>query len=69
MKCRVCRGPAVIDIRADGVATPAPDRAPTPAEGATWRWLHFDRETEHLAGWFAAHLPPLAVPPCNGVVP
>ena len=68
------------DIAADGVSRPAPDTSPTPADGALWRWLHFDRETEHLAGWFASHLPPLAgqtllalktrprIEPCEGAL-
>ena len=68
------------DVTADGKSSRASDANPEPAAGASWRWLHFDRETEHLAGWFAAHLPPLAgqtllalktrprIEPCEGAL-
>ncbi len=48
------------DIFADGRSSPAPDCNPTPAEDATYRWIHFDLATENLTKWFIANLPPMA---------
>ena len=46
------------DIWPDGRAAAVPDDAPTPTEGAAWRWLHF--EVADLAQWSEVHLPAFA---------
>lgn len=48
----------VLDIHADGTASPAPDTAP---EGpGVYRWFHFDLADPILGPWAEAHLPELA---------
>ena len=48
------------DIWADGTARPAGDLRARPAEGAAYRWLHFDLSELALPGWSARNLPGLA---------
>lgn len=50
----------VFDLFKNGEAIKTTDTAPTPAEGAAFRWLHFDLNTPGLADWCRQHLPPLA---------
>lgn len=45
------------DIFADGSSRPAPDDAPTPIDGATYRWIHIDLSDGALSRWCAKHLP------------
>ncbi len=51
---------AAFDVYPDGTALVPEDAAPHPAQGAIFRWLHFDLGTEALADWTRANLPPLA---------
>lgn len=47
---------AAFDIFEDGRSQTAPDTAPTPCEGARWRWLHLDLADPDLPQWAARHL-------------
>ena len=51
---------SAFDIWADGTARAATDLAIRPAEGAAYRWLHFDLSDLALPGWSTRNLPGLA---------
>ena len=51
---------SAFDIWADGTAKPAADLTTRRAEGAAYRWLHFDLSDIALTGWSAQNLPGLA---------
>lgn len=48
---------SAFDIFEDGSAQVAADLDITPAQGAAYRWLHFDLSELALSGWSANHLP------------
>jgi len=47
------------DVQPSGIADPVADPWPsiTPADGAAYRWLHFDLSAPELEAWALAHLP------------
>ncbi len=51
---------AAYDFDAQGRARPAADTHPRPADGASWRWLHFDLNSSGFADWAARNLPAIA---------
>lgn len=44
------------DVWPDGRALPAADLGPSAADGAAYRWLHFDLKDPNLKGWVETHL-------------
>ena len=51
---------SVFDMFPDGATHQSTDTTARPAEGALFRWLHFDLNTPGLADWCRENLPPLA---------
>ena len=51
---------SAFDIWADGTARGAVDLGTRPADGAAYRWLHFDLSDLALPGWSTLNLPGLA---------